>query len=170
MSIKYRYARGSDVEDILNLERLFYTKKDAPPEKNRGLELFLNLGGRILLQTENNKLIGCIELMPIRNMDKRILQLPESSPLRQVYCLRPWRYSTNEEALLIHGWINNGHPAKWIYKQLFRHHTNEMIGFVSTENKKALKLYTCLDGKIIDRVPKIYSHNDAHYVIRRSGQ
>lgn len=170
MSTRYRYAKKSDVNDILNLERLFYVKKEAPSEKKRGLELFLNLGGKILLQTENDKLTGCIELMPIKNMDERILELPKDSPLRHVYCLHPGRYATNEEAILIHGWINNGHPAKWLYKQLFRYHKDEMVGFVSTQNKKALKLYTCLGGKIVDRLPRVYGNNDAHYVIRKGKQ
>ncbi len=170
MSIRYRYAKESDVNNILNLERLYYVEKEAPPEKKRGIELFLDIGGKILLQTENNKLTGCIEHIPIKNINKRVLELSKDSPLRHVYCVHPGRYATNEEAIFIHGWINNGQPAKWLYKQLFRYHKNEMIGFVSIENKKSLKLYSDIGGKIIDRLPKVYSNSDAHYVLRKAEQ
>jgi len=168
MFIRYKYASKYDLEDILNLESNFYLDRNAPQETREGLELFLELGGKILIQKEDNKVSGCIESIKMRNLDKRILNLPVCSPLRKVYELHPQQYTTNEETILIHGWIANGGSSKWIYKEFFKRNMNEMIGFVFIENEKALYLYLKLGGRIIDKLPKIYSHNDAHYVIRRS--
>lgn len=167
MPIRYRYASKSDLEDVLALEQCFYTERHAPPETIEGLDLFLGLGGKILLQVDGGRLMGGIEFIPIRNMDDSVSCLPESSPLRRVYCLRPSRFVTDGKAILIHGWLKNGRAARWLYKEFFGHHAEEMVGFVSIQNRLGLRLYVRLGGEIIDMVRHTYSSDDVHYVIRK---
>ena len=168
MSTKYKYAELSDLKDILKLENQFFVNKESPSETYESMNLFFKLGGNILMRIENNQPIACIEFIHVKNIDERILSLKNFSPLKCVYILNPRRYTKSENALLIHGWIDNGHITKDLFWKIIKdYENNEILGFIPVDNYKALKFYLSLGAIVIDKVSRIYDKEDAHYVLKR---
>lgn len=161
--IIYKYATKKDMGDILELENCLYnsSSKDLLPEIKEGLELFLDLKGKILVQYVDGNVNGCIEFIKVGNLNKKILSLPNESPLKKVYSLN---LRMKKSDTLVHGWIAKNDKAKWLYREIKkRYRYKKFTGFVSKTNKKAIDFYSGF-GKIVDEIPCLYFDKDVHYL------
>jgi len=166
MSFKIRYCNLKDLDKIYKLEKEFFKNEAAPPDSKETIKYILKFG-RILAYEESFKIKGCIEIVPITKL--RIISPPIGSLLEKVVKLDLEKYLSSNDAILIHRWIGNRTSSNILYNRLLDDYkAQEWIGFVDPNNKKALDFYLSLENvKTIDQIPKLYTKNDVHYVLKR---
>lgn len=167
-TITNKNTTQKDIKDILKLEGSFFGGKisEAPAETKEGLEFFLNIGGEVIIQYNNKKTTGCIELIPFKNI--RELDIDSSilnhSPLKGILTYKS-HFGFNERDILIHCWVGLNGTSKWLFRKLLKQYGNNLVGFILREDKRALRFYSPI-MRIIGEVPKLYLENDPHYIVR----
>lgn len=167
--ITYRFASDKDLEDIISLENSFFGKTSkAPSETKEGLALLLDLGGRILLQEYNRQIVSCVEVIPIKNLQRGKLSLdsiPRNSPLKRLYNSGLF-HKLDGDWNFIHGWICISSIGRWAFKKIKQTYNNAtLVGLVLKNDQHAIDSYTRF-GEIIEGVSNTYSNGENHYLIK----
>ncbi len=165
----YRLASKEDIAKIAKIEEEFFGKTIyAPPETREGLELFLDLGGEILMQICDTKINACIEMIHatrLQNADGKLNFLPDESALKQLY-KHDFFKKLDPECYYIHGWISLNQMGKWLFKELAkRYGKNTLVGLVSQVNKQAIKAYTRF-GTIAGEISNTYNKGERHFIVK----
>lgn len=174
-SEKYHYnkfASASDAIQIHDLEKKFCKKNKIPAETIEGVKLFLDMGGKILVQSSyQEEVIGAFWIISIKDLlhnEKILKALFNNSPLKKLY-LKGMLWRFDPESFLIYSWTYSV-DGKWFYRLISKWITNFykgklLYGFVLKENATAVYYYLKMGCKIIDELSNLYSTSDAHYIL-----